>query len=36
MKADKRAIRRLEKAQNRTPADSEILPPLADPTLNQS
>jgi hypothetical protein len=36
MKADKRAIRRLEKAQNKTPAVSEIPPPLAEPNLNES
>jgi len=36
MKADKRAIRRLERAQNRGPAASEISPPLAEPNLNQS
>jgi hypothetical protein len=36
MKADKRATRRLERAQNRTPAASEILPPLAEPNLNRS
>jgi len=36
MKADKRAIRRLEKAQNKTPAASEIPPPLVEPNLNQS
>jgi len=36
MKADKRAIRRLERAQNRTPAASEIPPPVVVPNLNQS
>jgi hypothetical protein len=35
MKADKRAIRRLERAQNRAPAAPEIPPPLAEPNLNQ-
>jgi hypothetical protein len=35
MKADKRATRRLEKAQNRAPAASEVPPPLAEPNLNQ-
>ena len=35
MKADKRATRRLEKAQNRAPAASEVPPPLAEPSLNQ-
>jgi hypothetical protein len=36
MKADKRATRRLERAQNRAPAASEIPPPPAEPNLNQS
>ena len=36
MKADKLATRRLERAQNRAPAASEIPPPLAEPNLNQS
>ena len=35
MKADKRAIRRLERAQHRAPAASEIPPPPAEPNLNQ-
>ena len=34
-KADKRAIRRLERAQNREPEISEVSPPDADPTLDQ-
>jgi len=36
MKADKRATRRLERAQNRALAASEIPPPPAEPNLNQS
>jgi len=36
MKADKRAIRRLERAQNRAPAAPEIPPPPAESNLNQS
>ena len=36
MKAAKRAIRRLERAQTRAPAASEIPPPPAEPNLNQS